>query len=298
MRDTTSWTPAADKALREYLARPGYQVARGRGSEEAAGSMSAINLALTGELTCETPLCMSAVVGEWINVVQPSLPRSALDSREWRDALPLAAATGRGAEAQRLGLLFDWTWESVLPRAQAMADGGGYGAQWRAVCERRVVEPTFDDKQGDARRFFEDISDRIGASGDERAALFAVSLACDADHPILSAAALHLLEAIQFAAQFAELARMAERLSGNGALDLAVASLIGGSHAVASESAHRAVRCAATTAEALSGASLEDDEACLSNDAYCAAWESFAPEKLLARLSSPQPLASQSLAAH
>ena len=134
------WTPEADEKLRAYLARPGYKIPTGIGTEEAACSLAAINLALTGELTGDVPPCMSEVVGEWIIVVQDRMPAEIRDSPEWRALLPLAAGTGRDKEQERLAIILDWMWETVLPYFQPITDVVGYGTAWRAMCMARTEE--------------------------------------------------------------------------------------------------------------------------------------------------------------
>ena len=70
MTEQATWTAEADARLRAYLARDGYIIPVGLGSEDAACSMAAINLALTGVLSGDIPACMSTVVGKWIINVQ------------------------------------------------------------------------------------------------------------------------------------------------------------------------------------------------------------------------------------
>src|SRR5882672_9277442 len=88
----------------------------GLGTKEAACSIAAINLALTGELTDRIPECMSTVIGRWILIVQDSMPDDMRNSLEWRRLLPLAAGTGREREQERLALILKWVWETVLPQ--------------------------------------------------------------------------------------------------------------------------------------------------------------------------------------
>ena len=134
------WTLESAQRLREYLARPGYHIPSGLGTKEAACSLAAINLALTGRLTDDTPECMSQVVGRWIVNVQDSMPAAMRNSAEWRELLPLAAGTGREHEQERLDLILDWMWSTVLPSLQPQADADGYGDAWRTMCEQRTAE--------------------------------------------------------------------------------------------------------------------------------------------------------------
>ena len=134
----TQWTPEVDARLREYLFRPGYEIPSGLGTEEAACSVAAINLALSGELTDSIPDCMSPVVGRWIIGVQDAMPAAMRNSREWRELLALAAGTGREREQERLAIVLDWMRETVLPTVQPLADEHGFGDQWRRMCEQRT----------------------------------------------------------------------------------------------------------------------------------------------------------------
>lgn len=115
-----------------------HDIATGVGTEETACSIASINLALLGRLTDEIPDCMSPVIGKWIIVVQDAMPDEMRNSVEWRQLLPLAAGTGRDREAERLAIILDWMWSTVLPSIQPVADAGGYGEQWRAMCAERT----------------------------------------------------------------------------------------------------------------------------------------------------------------
>jgi hypothetical protein len=111
---------------------------RGMGTEESACSMAAINLALTGQMTDEIPACMSEVVGRWIIRAQDGMPDEMRNSAVWKSLLPLAAGTGRDHERERKAIIKDWLFDIVLPHIQPIADAGGYGEQWRAMCEERT----------------------------------------------------------------------------------------------------------------------------------------------------------------
>lgn len=109
----------------------------GLGTRESACSIAAINLALTGELTDRIPECMSPVIGMWIIGVQDAMPDKIRNSPEWRGLLPLAAGTGRNRERERVGIILDWMWGTVLPHVQEIADRGGLGVEWRQMTEKR-----------------------------------------------------------------------------------------------------------------------------------------------------------------
>jgi len=116
----------------------GMKLPSGLGDEHSACSIAAINLALSGRLTDEVPACMSEVVGKWIIQVQDAMPNEMRNSQAWKGLLPLAAGTGRDHEKDRLVLIKDWMWGTVLPYLQPVADAGGYGKEWRAMCEQRT----------------------------------------------------------------------------------------------------------------------------------------------------------------
>jgi hypothetical protein len=81
---------------------------------------------------------MSRVIGRWIIRIEDRMPSSIRNSAAWRDLLPLAAGTGRAHEAERLALILDWMWGTVLPAVQPVADARGLGPAWRTMCEQRT----------------------------------------------------------------------------------------------------------------------------------------------------------------
>lgn len=115
---------------------------KGMGDKHNACSIAAINLALTGQMTDEVPACMSEVVGKWIIRVQDAMPNEMRNSAAWKSLLPLAAGTGRDHERERSAIMMDWIFDIVLPYVQPIADAGGYGEQWRDMCELRTREAT------------------------------------------------------------------------------------------------------------------------------------------------------------
>ena len=123
---TTVWTQEADARLRDYLAS--HELVVGIGTEESTCSVAAINLALTEKVTDAIPMCMSKVVGEWMMAVQDVMPSEMRNSSGWKRLLPMAAGTGRKREEERLALIMDWMWGTVLPDLQSLADQGGFGA--------------------------------------------------------------------------------------------------------------------------------------------------------------------------
>ena len=57
--------------------------------------------------------------------------------------LPMAAGTGREREEERLALVMDWMWGTVLADLQGVADQGGFGAEWRTMCVEKSPEAAF-----------------------------------------------------------------------------------------------------------------------------------------------------------
>ena len=112
----------------------------GLGTEESACSIAAINLALSGRLTDKIPACMSEVVGQWIIRVQDAMPDDLRNSGRWKNLLPLAAGTGREHEQERLQIILDWMWATVLPTLQPLADRRGFGEAWQRMTEERAAE--------------------------------------------------------------------------------------------------------------------------------------------------------------
>ncbi len=135
---TTVWTQEADARLRDYLAS--HELVAGIGTEELACSVAAINLALTEKVTDAIPKCMSKVIGQWMIVVQDAMPSEMRNSPGWKRLLPMAAGTGREREEERLALVMDWMWGTVLPDLQSVADQGGFGAEWRTMCVEKSPE--------------------------------------------------------------------------------------------------------------------------------------------------------------
>ena len=90
------------------------------------------------------PDSMSEVVGRWLSVIYDSIPDSLWTSDGWSGLLPLVTASGRDHEAERLALLTDWLWNTVLPSVQPAADASIYGAAWRTMCSTRTAASVED----------------------------------------------------------------------------------------------------------------------------------------------------------
>ena len=136
-RQEATFTPEAQERLKQYLNRPEYLIPVGLGSKEAACSIAAINLAINGRLSESTPECMSVAIGRWILLVQDTMPSGMRNSERWKTALLYAAGSGRDHENERLDMLMDWLWTTVLPFLQPLADARGFGTEWRRMCNER-----------------------------------------------------------------------------------------------------------------------------------------------------------------
>ena len=111
----------------------------GMGTVDRACSIAAINLALSGKLTDRIPDCMSPAIGGWIINIQDAMPDSMRNSTEWKKLLPLAAGTGRDYERERVEIIVDWMWGTVLPVLQPQAERLGFGAEWHRMCIERTA---------------------------------------------------------------------------------------------------------------------------------------------------------------
>ena len=129
---TSTWSAEADHRLRTFLAT--HELSSGGCPEEPTCSLVAINLALTGRPSRAIPDCMSAAIGYWIIHIQTEMPDGIRNGRAWKDLLPRAAATGRDREQERLSVLLDCVWNTVLPLLQGLADRKGFGDEWRRMC--------------------------------------------------------------------------------------------------------------------------------------------------------------------
>ena len=130
-------TDSQQKAIANLLI--GMRLPSGLGDKENACSVAAINLALSGRLTDDVPDCMSDVIGRWIVGVQDAMPDELRNSARWKELLPLAAGTGQSHEQERLAVIVDWMWCTVLPTCQPAAHAGGFGAEWLHMATEKTA---------------------------------------------------------------------------------------------------------------------------------------------------------------
>ena len=139
----TTYTPEIRSKLEQYLAT--HTLPKGMGSEESACSIAAINLAISGKMTDEIPDCMSEVIGCATITLQDAMPDDMRNSARYKAWLPTAVGTGRDREQEqeRLAILMDWMWRTVLPQLQPLADEEGFGKEWRTMCSERTQEAAY-----------------------------------------------------------------------------------------------------------------------------------------------------------
>ena len=124
--------------LEAYLAS--HTIPKGMGSKKSACTVAAINLAMSGELTDDVPDCMSEVLGKAAIRLQDAMPDEMRNSPRYKALIPDMPGTGRGQEKERLEILLDWMWGTVLPQLQPIADKQGFGDQWRRMCKERAPD--------------------------------------------------------------------------------------------------------------------------------------------------------------
>ncbi|MEO0343008.1 MAG: hypothetical protein AAF198_06180 [Pseudomonadota bacterium] len=147
--------------LKSYLSA--ITIPSGLGTKEAACSIAAINLAISGELSDKVPDCMSLALGKATIVLQDSMPSEMRNSPRYKELLPQMAGTGRDYEGERANVLLDWMWGVVLPSLQNLADQNGLGAEWEKMCKERS-QAAADDARAAARAAGAAYADAAGAA--------------------------------------------------------------------------------------------------------------------------------------
>ena len=195
------YTPEAQHKLKEYLDT--HDLPAGLGTEESACSIAAINLAMTGELTDDIPPCMSEVLGKVIIALQDAMPDDMRNSRRYKEWLPHAAGTGREREEERLAVLMDWLWDTVLPKLQPMADKLGFGLEWAAMCRKRTVAAAVAARAAAYAAPYAARAAARAAARDAAATYAARAAARDAAAAYAAAAAAYAADAAAYAARAA-----------------------------------------------------------------------------------------------
>jgi hypothetical protein len=114
-------------------------LSEGVGFVETPCSIAAINLALTGNLTDDCPPCMSPIIYRFIIEVQDAAGYEMRNSREWKALLPWAAGSldEEEIERERLSMMRDWMWDSVLPKLKPAED---FKDAWATMLQGRSRE--------------------------------------------------------------------------------------------------------------------------------------------------------------
>ena len=112
----------------------------GLGDEESACTLAAIRLAYDGKLKDDVIDCMSPVLGKAAMNLQDAMPDGMRNSARYKNLIPNMPGTGREREAERLDILIDWLRTVVLPQLQPIADKGGFGVEWRHMCEVKTPD--------------------------------------------------------------------------------------------------------------------------------------------------------------
>ena len=174
----------------------------GLGDELHACSMARINLALDRGLTDTIPDCMSPVIGRWMIAIQDAMPEVMRNSMGWRMAAADAAGTGREHEAERLALMLDWMWGTVLPELRPLADAQGFGVEWLAMTTERTKEAAA--AVAEAAAAFAEAAAAAAEAAAEAAAAVAQADAVAAAESVAEAAAAAAESVAEAAAAFAE----------------------------------------------------------------------------------------------
>jgi len=121
----TDYTTAHRHQLEAYLAT--HPLPAGLVSGESVCTVAAINLVMSGRLTDAIPDCMSEVLGKAAIGMQDAMPDEMRNSQRYKQLIPDMPGTGRAQEKERLAILMDWMWGTVLPHLQPLADRHGFG---------------------------------------------------------------------------------------------------------------------------------------------------------------------------
>ena len=168
------WTENHAANLKQYLET--HTLPSGLGDEESACSIAAINLAINGRLTDKIPDCMSKVLGRTIIRLQDAMPGDMRNNDRYRAMLMTAPGTGRDKEQERLAVLMNWMWGTVLPQLQTVADEKGFGDEWRRMCDERTTNAA-DAASAAAYAAADAASDAYAAASDAYAASAAADVA-------------------------------------------------------------------------------------------------------------------------
>ena len=89
------------------------------------------------------PESLSKVVAGWLPAIESEIPAALLGADTWTELRTVALRSDRGgidSEGERIKLVMEWMWGTVLPTMQAHADERGLGHAWRQMCDQRTSE--------------------------------------------------------------------------------------------------------------------------------------------------------------
>jgi len=195
------YTPEIRSKLEHYLST--HTLPKGMGNEESACSIAAINLAISGKMTDEIPDCMSEVIGCATITLQDAMPDDMRNSARYKAWLPTAVGTGRDREQEqeRLAILMDWMWRTVLPQLQPLADEEGFGKEWRTMCSERTQEAAYAAVDAAASAAY--VAVDAAACAADAAVAAADAVAADAVAVAVAVAAARAADAAAYAARAA-----------------------------------------------------------------------------------------------
>lgn len=125
-------------------------ICHGVGDKESHCTMAAINYALTGIVTDDIPDCTSEVIGTWVVELQDQTPITLINSDKWKNLVPLIYGSGRDHEQQRIDILIQWMWESVLPQLLPLTKKVALGSDWQyMLSEQTSVAASFTERATD-----------------------------------------------------------------------------------------------------------------------------------------------------
>ena len=75
----------------------------------------------------------SPVIDSWIITIQDSMPEQMRNSLQWKTLLSAVADIGQAHEQERIQLIADWMFRTVLPILQPTADDHGFGQEWASM---------------------------------------------------------------------------------------------------------------------------------------------------------------------
>jgi hypothetical protein len=134
-----SFTKEDREKVSRFLSKT--KLCQGFGTAASPCSIIAINFALTGDIGDSRPSCMSPVIHRFIIEAQDSAGDEMRNSKEWKTLLPWAAGSldEDEIELERLGLVRDWLWDTVLAsgimlKASALA---GLRYDWEQMLKGR-----------------------------------------------------------------------------------------------------------------------------------------------------------------